>query len=503
MNTNRHSYPPGYGSLPSSTSQLAIQFPPRKTPYWPPGGRTDNANTDLGGQGPSTARKRVNVACARCRKRKIRCSGDPGDDMGCHNCKVAGLAQGQCLFLRVQCQQVPLEMNENSQLGPYDRIGQQMYGGGLSHYTCLSAPPVASSSATGFEGQVHLQRAENPYISAPSLHPRRSMPNIVVKRSSQHGHIIPQPAEESGLALLARNAEAVSSLPTAVTYALATGTGMETLAAVANPTFTRWAPHPMMDGLRAVTDGSPIDLRNNPIEVEATKGYPVQTSLPSNIYFDTNPAPQIASGMGLIPTSNVRTNGVPNGYDYSHFANIAGSVNNCNVTLALQGTSNGKGDQPTQSLLNERCETSTAINIDIPYDLGFVGHAEGAARFSRADAQVLSSPVNTYSVSGSSSGGSYNAHIGLGAMSLSKSTPEAKQSQGSFGKTPSVPSIMTKTARGTNSPHTIERHDLMSPLSLLVPRPNPSQKTITRVPTNRPNSAGCISSVGSPKYAHD
>ncbi|KLU89897.1 hypothetical protein MAPG_08866 [Magnaporthiopsis poae ATCC 64411] len=45
------------------------------------------------------ARKRIAVACGRCRKRKIRCSGDPGGGMPCTNCKTAN-ADG-CQFLRV------------------------------------------------------------------------------------------------------------------------------------------------------------------------------------------------------------------------------------------------------------------------------------------------------------------------------------------------------------------------------------------------------------------
>ncbi|PSR83937.1 hypothetical protein BD289DRAFT_275522 [Coniella lustricola] len=54
----------------------------------------------------TTPRKRIAVACGRCRKRKIRCSGDPGGGQPCVNCKNAGAEQ--CLFLRVQSQEAPL-----------------------------------------------------------------------------------------------------------------------------------------------------------------------------------------------------------------------------------------------------------------------------------------------------------------------------------------------------------------------------------------------------------
>ncbi|KAK1830886.1 hypothetical protein QBC39DRAFT_260043 [Podospora conica] len=51
-------------------------------------------------------RKRIAVACGRCRKRKIRCSGDLGNGEACVNCKNAGT--DQCLFLRVQSREAPL-----------------------------------------------------------------------------------------------------------------------------------------------------------------------------------------------------------------------------------------------------------------------------------------------------------------------------------------------------------------------------------------------------------
>ncbi|RNJ57448.1 hypothetical protein D7B24_006061 [Verticillium nonalfalfae] len=51
-------------------------------------------------------RKRIAVACTRCRKRKIRCSGDPGDGLPCHNCKNAGAEP--CQFLRVASQETTI-----------------------------------------------------------------------------------------------------------------------------------------------------------------------------------------------------------------------------------------------------------------------------------------------------------------------------------------------------------------------------------------------------------
>ncbi|KAF9692077.1 hypothetical protein EKO04_009903 [Ascochyta lentis] len=49
----------------------------------------------------TSPRRRIAVACARCRKRKIRCSGDKGDGISCYNCRQAGVDSSQCQFHRV------------------------------------------------------------------------------------------------------------------------------------------------------------------------------------------------------------------------------------------------------------------------------------------------------------------------------------------------------------------------------------------------------------------
>ncbi|OBT86059.1 hypothetical protein VE02_05692 [Pseudogymnoascus sp. 03VT05] len=56
------------------------------------------------GQKPQL-RRRIPVACGRCRKRKIKCTGPQGDD-GCHNCKLAG-TNDHCQFNRVQSEELP------------------------------------------------------------------------------------------------------------------------------------------------------------------------------------------------------------------------------------------------------------------------------------------------------------------------------------------------------------------------------------------------------------
>ncbi|KAF3385627.1 hypothetical protein F1880_001952 [Penicillium rolfsii] len=64
-------------------------------------------------------RRRVPVACGRCRRRKIKCSGDSGDGQGCSNCRSAG--NTDCHFLRVNSNTLKLTTTANS--WPYPNPG--------------------------------------------------------------------------------------------------------------------------------------------------------------------------------------------------------------------------------------------------------------------------------------------------------------------------------------------------------------------------------------------
>jgi hypothetical protein len=60
-----------------------------------------NAQSDDPPLESGPARRRISVACNRCRKRKIRCSGDPGNGKGCTICREAGMEASSCRFSRI------------------------------------------------------------------------------------------------------------------------------------------------------------------------------------------------------------------------------------------------------------------------------------------------------------------------------------------------------------------------------------------------------------------
>ncbi|KAF2441096.1 hypothetical protein P171DRAFT_446995 [Karstenula rhodostoma CBS 690.94] len=75
------------------------------------------------------SRRRVAVACARCRKRKIRCSGDPGDGTACHNCTSAGVDPSNCQFHRVGSGEAAsmIDLHNFNQITSSHQTMMQMY----------------------------------------------------------------------------------------------------------------------------------------------------------------------------------------------------------------------------------------------------------------------------------------------------------------------------------------------------------------------------------------
>ncbi|KAF2017558.1 hypothetical protein BU24DRAFT_449210 [Aaosphaeria arxii CBS 175.79] len=74
---------------------------PRLYPMGAPGQGPRGRGVTREEETPPASRRRISVACGRCRRRKIRCSGDPGDGSGCFNCRSAGVDPAYCLFHRV------------------------------------------------------------------------------------------------------------------------------------------------------------------------------------------------------------------------------------------------------------------------------------------------------------------------------------------------------------------------------------------------------------------
>ncbi|KAI9735412.1 MAG: hypothetical protein M1818_006418 [Claussenomyces sp. TS43310] len=105
-------------------------------------------------------RRRIPVACVRCRKRKIKCSG-PQNDLGCTNCKNAGV--DNCQFNRVTSE--PVQWRESSatvdfnyDIGVASNIQcrnpppNSLYGTSLSSYSASNPVPLNLYRSHGIPG---------------------------------------------------------------------------------------------------------------------------------------------------------------------------------------------------------------------------------------------------------------------------------------------------------------------------------------------------------------
>ncbi|KAL0942912.1 transcriptional regulatory protein C2H10.01 [Colletotrichum truncatum] len=110
-------------------------------------------------------RKRIAVACGRCRKRKIRCSGDAGNGLPCQNCKAAGA--DNCMFLRVASQEAPW-VQPTDQAFSYELKAARAY---QAHHA-LGSPLTTSPTHYASDIQDGLQRnAHGGYSAASAGYP--------------------------------------------------------------------------------------------------------------------------------------------------------------------------------------------------------------------------------------------------------------------------------------------------------------------------------------------
>ncbi|KAI9719258.1 MAG: hypothetical protein M1812_003588 [Candelaria pacifica] len=91
-------------------------------------------------------RRRIAVACGRCRKRKIKCSGDPGTGGGCQNCKQAGAAN-QCMFLRVNSETLDVQ-----QPSEWTNVGSMRSSPAETQYAPVTSSAVSSLGSGSSNG---------------------------------------------------------------------------------------------------------------------------------------------------------------------------------------------------------------------------------------------------------------------------------------------------------------------------------------------------------------
>ncbi|CAK1356610.1 hypothetical protein CB0940_12226 [Cercospora beticola] len=107
-----HEHPsPGASGIVSHYRQLPAYgrsyYEPQHEPYFDRlCARAQTQEQDSGTVQSGSSRRRIQVACSRCRRHKIKCTGDPGDGSTCSACKSA--KEDSCTFRRVGSHEVQL-----------------------------------------------------------------------------------------------------------------------------------------------------------------------------------------------------------------------------------------------------------------------------------------------------------------------------------------------------------------------------------------------------------
>ncbi|KAL3472450.1 hypothetical protein BJX99DRAFT_235612 [Aspergillus californicus] len=122
-----------------------------------------NTGTEIEAKGRGPTRRRIQVACLRCRKRKIKCSGDAGNGQGCSNCRSAG--NTPCQFLRVNSSIVQTKVLSTASGWPYpsnDMVSQRMGICATSKMGSLPGHPSSHHRAPPLSRTPEYEVAHNP-----------------------------------------------------------------------------------------------------------------------------------------------------------------------------------------------------------------------------------------------------------------------------------------------------------------------------------------------------
>ncbi|KAF2483233.1 hypothetical protein BDY17DRAFT_143723 [Neohortaea acidophila] len=125
-------------------------------------------------------RKRISMACRRCRKRKIKCSGDLGEGSGCGACRQAGADSTQCTFIRVgavEKSELPTQLrrsNIHSSIEVTPTNGSGHSPPSMRPYTNSMHQNTTYAVTAGMSGSGSYA-PHRP--SLPTLHLRSSFPN--------------------------------------------------------------------------------------------------------------------------------------------------------------------------------------------------------------------------------------------------------------------------------------------------------------------------------------
>jgi hypothetical protein len=105
----------------------------------------------------------ISLECGRCRKRKIRCSGDNGTGEQCTNCRNAGASP--CQFLRVSSQEATITLKQDSGFNYNLMDSREHHARGLTGLPSSQTSSVSTAAAAYHDASVSVSTmdAYQPY----------------------------------------------------------------------------------------------------------------------------------------------------------------------------------------------------------------------------------------------------------------------------------------------------------------------------------------------------
>ncbi|KLO80824.1 hypothetical protein CEK26_012828 [Fusarium fujikuroi] len=302
-------------------------------------------------------RKRIAVACGRCRKRKIRCSGDAGNGESCTNCKNAG--HEPCQFLRVASHEASIVKSEGFTYSL--EASRQYQARGSSAISSLpSTAPAYADGVSSYTSDPFVYRAPTTYgYGAKPYCPLATWGHGYADDQSYYNSMYQAPYSS------------VHDSEYAISHRIASGTpGKSALCVDMEPNYAYSGPNSATSLVHrpapVTTDSANLSYQTMMPDSTKSLGYQNLPTDSKSLGFQ-NMAASVNMGDRLLPAPVART-ALPNSMG-SSYKNDSGS--------SIYGSSSSKSSQASTSDTSPVSSTSEAPSSYTSYESSSMSSTSG------------------------------------------------------------------------------------------------------------------------------
>ncbi|SCV42345.1 uncharacterized protein FFB14_07699 [Fusarium fujikuroi] len=302
-------------------------------------------------------RKRIAVACGRCRKRKIRCSGDAGNGESCTNCKNAG--HEPCQFLRVASHEASIVKSEGFTYSL--EASRQYQARGSSAISSLpSTAPAYADGVSSYTSDPFVYRAPTTYgYGAKPYCPLATWGHGYADDQSYYNSMYQAPYSS------------VHDSEYAISHRIASGTpGKSALCVDMEPNYAYSGPNSATSLVHrpapVTTDSANLSYQTMMPDSTKSLGYQNLPTDSKSLGFQ-NMAASVNMGDRLLPAPVART-ALPNSME-SSYKNDSGS--------SIYGSSSSKSSQASTSDTSPVSSTSEAPSSYTSYESSSMSSTSG------------------------------------------------------------------------------------------------------------------------------